>query len=114
MVKISQSMDNPNCLYFVCPHSVNGCKFFEWWIPPHMQHNLKVVENDILEKHMDVLSILRELISLNRKLKNMTVKTMKEYRGLAIVIERVGDKLNYTLAFIVVLLVLVVILIYLK
>ncbi|KAL7179574.1 hypothetical protein ACSBR1_042881 [Camellia fascicularis] len=114
MVKISQSTDNPNCLYFVCSHSVNGCKFFEWWIPSHMQHNLKVVENDILEEHMDVLSILREVIILNRELKNMTVKTMKQYRDLAMVIERVGDKLNYAFAFIVVLLVLVVILIYLK
>ncbi|GMP28089.1 hypothetical protein CsSME_00003776 [Camellia sinensis var. sinensis] len=114
MVKISQSTDNPNCLYFVCPNSPNGCKFFEWWIPPHMQHNLKVVENDILEERMDVLSTLREIIILKRELKDIIVKSRKQYRDLAMVIERVGDKLNYAFAFIVLLLVVVVILVYLK
>ncbi|GMP57937.1 hypothetical protein CsSME_00021807 [Camellia sinensis var. sinensis] len=113
MVKISQSTDNPNCLYFVCPNLPNGCKFFVW-VPPHMQHNLKVAENDLLEEHMDVLSTLREVIILNTELKDMTVKSMKQYRDLAMVIERVGDKLNYAFAFIVLLLVVVVILVYLK
>ncbi|KAL7242371.1 hypothetical protein ACSBR1_014864 [Camellia fascicularis] len=114
MVKISQSMDNPNCLFFVCPNSPNGCKFFEWWIPPHMQHNLKVVENDILEERMEVLSTLKEVIIVNRELKDMTMKNRKQYRDLAMVIERVGEKLNYAFAFFVLLLVVVVIPVYLK
>ncbi|GMP48348.1 hypothetical protein CsSME_00015728 [Camellia sinensis var. sinensis] len=114
MVKISQSTENPNCLYFVCLNSPNGCKFFEWWIPLHMQHNLKVVENDLLEERMDVLSILREVIILNRELKDMTVKSRKQYRDLAMVTERVSDKLNYAFTFIVLLLVVVVSLVYLK
>ncbi|CAL5322847.1 hypothetical protein CsSME_00001234 [Camellia sinensis var. sinensis] len=114
MVKITQSTGNPNCLYFVCLYSVNGCKFFKWWISLRMQHNLKVVENDILEECMDVLSTLREVIILNRELKDMTIKSRKQCRDMAMVIERVGDKLNYGFAFIVVLLVVVVILVYLK
>ncbi|CAL5364031.1 unnamed protein product [Camellia sinensis] len=78
------------------------------------RHNLKVVENDILEECMDVLSTLREVIILNRELKDMTIKSRKQCRDMAMVIERVGDKLNYDFAFIVVLLVVVVILVYLK
>ncbi|GMP98163.1 hypothetical protein CsSME_00046146 [Camellia sinensis var. sinensis] len=107
MIKISQSTNNPNYL-------PNGCKFFEWWIPPYMQHNLKVVENDILEECMDVLSTLREVIILNRELKDMIMKSRKQYKDLAMVIERVCDKLNYAFAFHVLLLVVVVILVYLK
>ncbi|KAL7219891.1 hypothetical protein ACSBR2_012870 [Camellia fascicularis] len=79
-----------------------------------MQRNLKVVKNDILEERMDVLSALREVIILNRELKDMTVKSRKQCRDLATVIKRVGDKLNYAFAFIVLLLVVVVILAYLK
>ncbi|KAL7191452.1 hypothetical protein ACSBR2_023517 [Camellia fascicularis] len=79
-----------------------------------MKHSLKVVENDILEEHMDVLSTLKEVIILNRELKDMTVNSKKQYKDLTMVIESVGDKLNYAFAFIVVLLVLVVILVYLK
>ncbi|THG17388.1 hypothetical protein TEA_011893 [Camellia sinensis var. sinensis] len=78
------------------------------------RHNLKVVENDILEECMDVLSTLREVIILNRELKDMTIKSKKQCRDMAMVIERVGDKLNYGFAFIVVLSVVVVILVYLK
>ncbi|GMP88792.1 hypothetical protein CsSME_00040642 [Camellia sinensis var. sinensis] len=79
-----------------------------------MQHNLKVVENDLLEERMDVSSTIREVIILNRELKDMTVKSRKQYRDLAMVIERVSDKFNYAFAFIILLLVVVVILVYLR
>ncbi|GMP45892.1 hypothetical protein CsSME_00014245 [Camellia sinensis var. sinensis] len=114
VVKISQSTDNPNCLYFVCSNYPNGCNFFQWWIPPHMQHNLKVVENDIDEERMEVLSTLREVIIMNGELKDMTMKSRKQYRDLAMVVERVGAKLNYAFVFFVLLLLVVVILVYLK
>ncbi|KAI8027576.1 hypothetical protein LOK49_LG02G02259 [Camellia lanceoleosa] len=65
-----------------------------------MQRNWNVVENDILEECIDVLSTLREVIILNRKLKDMTMKSMKQCGDLAMVIERVCDKLNYAFAFI--------------
>ncbi|GMP56332.1 hypothetical protein CsSME_00020865 [Camellia sinensis var. sinensis] len=79
-----------------------------------MQHNLKVVEIDIREERMDILSTLREVIILNREIKDMTMKSRKQYRDLAMAIERFGDKLNYALAFIVLSVVVVVILVYLK
>ncbi|KAI7989675.1 Primary amine oxidase [Camellia lanceoleosa] len=72
-----------------------------WWIPPDMQHNLKVVENDIDEERMEVLSTLREVIIVNGELKDMTMKSRKQYRDMAMVVERVGRKLNYAFVFFV-------------
>ncbi|KAI8001734.1 hypothetical protein LOK49_LG09G00494 [Camellia lanceoleosa] len=77
-------------------------------------HNLKVVENDIDEERMEVFSTLREVIIVNGELKDMTMKSRKQYRDLAMVVERVGEKLNYVFVFFVLLLVAVVILVYLK
>ncbi|GMP75476.1 hypothetical protein CsSME_00032552 [Camellia sinensis var. sinensis] len=79
-----------------------------------MQHNLKVVENDIDEERMEVLSTLKEVIIVNGELKDMTIKSRKQYKDLAMVVERGGAKLNYAFVFFVLLLVVVVILVYLK
>lgn len=78
-VKISESKDNPNRLYFCC-QSKNKCGFFEWWEAPEDLHDnrgmgdectgVSYFEKNVDDKWKDVTN---ELKILNMKMNGLVI-----------------------------------------
>ena len=46
LLRISESKNNPNRLYYCCVNGENSCGFFEWWMPEDSVQPLDMITED--------------------------------------------------------------------